>query len=258
MGRGLLFVIFLSLPCLVWAQDDEEEYRDTVITEIASDSTIALAPDDYEQEAPKPVAPELRVVPDSLVNNLKQTDTFAYANDPAYWNKTAEEEPQESSSFWEHFYAFFSGSTVRTITYIILGVILVLIIYRIIVVNNLFMTPASRRRRDATDDLVDDIEDNNLEAKIQDAIRERNYRAATRFMYLQALRFLQEKGWIHYHARGTNHEYLSQVQPYGVGKEFRFLTHVYEYVWYGEFALSEDQFNRVYQNFQQFYNAVKP
>ncbi len=68
--------------------------------------------------------------------------------------------------FWDYFYEFFSGSAVRTITYIILGVILVLIIYRIIVVNNLFMTASSRRRKKGTEELeIAEIDDNNLDRK---------------------------------------------------------------------------------------------
>lgn len=239
---------------------------DTLAAHPVEDSvTTMIDVDDYEQ--PKadltPVAPALRRVPDSLVNRLKQTDTFAYANDPEYWTREPKEtqEPtrkKRSKSFWELFYDFFSGAVVRTITYIILGLILVWIIYRIVVVNNLFMTASSRRRTEITAGVEDEVEEGNLESKIQAAIRERNYRAAIRFMYLLSLRSLHEKGWIRYHAQGTNYEYLSQVQPYGVGNEFRFLTHVYEYVWYGEFALSEEQFGKVNQQFQQFFNAVKP
>jgi hypothetical protein len=32
---------------------------------------------------------------------------------------------------------------------------------------------------------------------------------------------------------------------------------VYEYVWYGEFTLSDDQFGKVQQNFQHFFNTIR-
>lgn len=258
IGRVFLYMAFLWMPCMALAQD-EEPVVDTVILGVEEGTVVApVESDDPKQEDLTPAEPELRIVPDSSVNKLKRDKAFAYANDSAYWTKKAKEPQKRGKGFWDYFYEFFSGSGVRTVTYIILGVIFVLIIYRIIVVNNLFMTAASRRRKEGTEELEIEIDDNNLDAKIQTAIQERNFRAAIRFMYLKSLRSLNDKGWIRYHAQGTNNEYISQVHPYGVGNEFRFLTHVYEYVWYGEFALSEEQFNRVQQNFQHFFNAVRP
>lgn len=257
----LLYMVLLSMPFMAIAQD--EEVVDTAIIappEVMEDKIETTSTDDadYQQEAETPVQPELRTVPDSSVNRMKQEKPFAYANDPAYWTKAAKEDTDDEKGFWYHFYKFFSSSGVRTVTYIILGVILVLIIYRIIVVNNLFMTASSRRRKEVADESGTEIDDDNLDHKIQSAIQERNYRSAIRFMYLKSLRSLNDKGWIRYHAQATNNDYISQVHPYGIGNEFRFLTHVYEYVWYGEFALSEEQFSRVQQNFQHFFNAVKP
>ncbi|NII25730.1 DUF4129 domain-containing protein [Pseudoflavitalea sp. X16] len=267
-GRMLLYIFLLSMPYLVMAQDDEEEVTvDTMVSETPTgDRTITTIQEDtdYEQEKVKPAPPELRQVPDSAVNRMKQEEAFAYANDPEYWSKKkqAEEEEEDASDrrsgFWYNFYRFFADSTVRMIMYIILGVVFVLIIYRVIVVNNLYMTGASRRRKEEAITEEREIDDENLDQKIQSAIREGNYRSAIRFMYIKSLRSLHEKGWIRYHAQATNYEYINQVHPYGIGNEFRFLTHVYEYVWYGEFALSEDQFNRVQQNFQHFFNTVKP
>lgn len=258
IGSVFLYMAFLCMPCMAVAQD-EEPVVDTIVSGVEEESIVAPAEsEDYKQEEFTPAPPELRTVPDSSVNKLKRDEAFAYANDSAYWTKKAKEPEKRGKGFWDYFYDFFSGSAVRTITYIILGVIFVLIIYRIIVVNNLFMTAASRRRKEDPREFEIEIDDNNLDAKIQAAIQDRNFRAAIRFMYLKSLRSLNDKGWIRYHAQGTNNEYISQVHPYGVGNEFRFLTHVYEYVWYGEFALSEEQFNRVQQNFQHFFNAVKP
>lgn len=256
VSRIFIYILLLLMPAMAVAQDEEEV--------IAIDS-VAVAPDEdgYQEEEREiaPAPPELRSVPDTAVDRLKKDEAFVYANDPAYWTKTKEKEDDKprrrSKGFWDHFYEFFSGKTARTVIYIILGVILVLIIYRIAVVNNLFMTPASRKRIEDTEEPDTEIDDNNLEAKIRQAIQERNYRSATRFMYLKTLRSLNEKGWIRYHAQATNNEYITQVHHYGAGNEFRFLTHVYEYVWYGEFALTEEQFSKVQQNFQHFFNTAR-
>jgi hypothetical protein len=257
-SRIFIYILLLVMPAMAVAQDDEE-----VVT---VDSTVAPPEESSFQDEEKkviPADPELRSVPDTAVNRLKKDDAFAYANDSEYWTKAKKEEEEEdkprrrSKGFWDYVDDFFSDSTTRTVVYIILGVILVLIIYRIVVVNNLFMTPASRRRIEQTEEPETEIDDNNLDTKVRQAIQEKNYRLAIRFMYLKTLRSLNEKGWIRYHAQATNNEYISQVHHYGAGNEFRFLTHVYEYVWYGEFALTEEQFNKVQQNFQHFYNTAR-
>jgi hypothetical protein len=236
------------------AQDDEE---------VVADTSVVAAPEEgsYQDEEKEvvPVDPELRKVPDTTVNRFQKDEAFIYANDPAYWTKAEkkEEEEEDDRPGRNRVGDFLSDSTVRTIIYIILGVILVLIIYRIVVVNNLFMTPASRKRIEENEEPETEIDDNSLDTKVQKAILEKNYRLAIRFMYLKTLRSLNEKGWIRYHAQGTNNEYINQVHHYGAGNEFRFLTHVYEYVWYGEFALTEEQFNKVQQSFQHFYNTAR-
>lgn len=252
-SRILIYLLLLGMPAMAVAQDEEE-----VIT---VDSAVAPPEESSYQDEEKeivPAEPELRSVPDTAVNRLKKEEPFAYANDPDYWTKAKKkEEEEEDRPRRDPVGDFLSDSSVRTIIYIILGVILVLIIYRIVVVNNLFMTPASRKRIEESEEPQTEIDDNNLDTKVQQAIREKNYRLAIRFMYLKTLRSLNEKGWIRYHAQATNNEYINQVHHYGAGNEFRFLTHVYEYVWYGEFALTEEQFNKVQQNFQHFYNTAR-
>lgn len=256
-SRIFIYILLLVIPAMAVAQDEEE-----VIT--VDTAAAAVEESSYQDEEKEivPAEPELRSVPDTAVNRLKKEEAFAYANDPAYWTKAKKEEEDDEprrrgKGFWDYVADFFSDSTARTIIYIILGVILVLIIYRIVVVNNLFMTPTSRKRIEDTEEPATEIDDNNLDAKIQQAVQEKNYRLAIRFMYLKTLRSLNEKGWIRYHAQATNNEYINQVHHYGAGNEFRFLTHIYEYVWYGEFALTEEQFNKVQQNFQQFYNTAR-
>lgn len=256
-GRILLFLSVCCLPALTQAQD--EEMTDSVVVAPVTDTSIVDSDEEVAEEvAQLPVSPELRLVPDSVVKRIKGEKEFLYANDSTLWaKKEVKEASRRSKSLLDGFYDFFSGDTVRTITYIILGVLLVLLIYRIIVVNNLFMTRASQSRMDVDGESGSEIDDANLDARIQAAIAEKNYRPAVRYLFLKSLRGLNEKGWIRYNPQATNHEYISQVTPYGVGKEFGFLTYLYEYVWYGEFVLSDEQFNKVHQNFQQFYKNAR-
>lgn len=245
----ILYLCLFCLPVAAAAQDYEETVVDTVLPPPVAEV--------YEASPP-----ELRAVPDSTVERLKHDERFAYANDPEYWSKAKKQEEakqqdsERSKGFGSSVDKMLASDTASTIFYIVLGVICVLIIYRIVVVNNLYS--GSRRRKEDAEELPEsEIDDNNLDQRVQAAILANDYRLAVRYMYLKTLRALNDKGWIRYHAKATNNEYITQVHHYGVGNEFRFLTHVYEYVWYGEFALSVQQFERVQQDFNRFFNTAK-
>lgn len=200
--------------------------------------------------------PSVRKVSEKVVDSLKQDADFAYANDDSYLKQsTVEEKPR--SSFWDGFNSFFKGDTVRTITYILLIAFFLFVIYRIIIVNNLFLFTSSKKIRTDDGEEEEDILDENLDDKINKAIRDKDYRSAIRFQYLKGLRLLSDRGWIRYHAQSTNHDYVYQVSQHPVAGDFRFLTQVYDYVWYGEFALNDEQFTKLQTDFKRFYQVVK-
>jgi hypothetical protein len=200
--------------------------------------------------------PSVRTVSAKVVDSLKQDADFAYANDESYLKqKKVEEQPR--SSFWDGFNNFFKKDTVRTITYILLIAFFLFVIYRIIIVNNLFLFTSSKKIRTDDEQEDDAISDESLDDKINKAIRDKDYRSAIRYQYLKGLRMLSDRGWIRYHAQATNHDYVYQLSQHPVAGDFRFLTQVYDYVWYGEFALNDEQFTRLQTDFKRFYQVVK-
>lgn len=254
-------VAMLSCSPLIQAQDEPL----VVDTSVTVEAPVTATEEDYGDKIRTVLnnPPELRKVPDSMVNSLQKQKDFAYANDPEYWTREPERQAETRSgsngkSFWDYFNDFFSGKAIRTITYGILIAFFLFVIYRIIVVNKLFLFySGSKAKATATDEAID-IEDDNLDEKIQKAVAAKEHRVAVRFMYLKALRLLNDKQWIRYHADGTNHEYVSQMSGHKLATEFGFLTRVYDYMWYGEFTVTEEQFEIVQKNFSHFYNAVNP
>jgi hypothetical protein len=260
------------LACLqpVQAQDD----YDTVSTEVEAPPVDVN--DNYREKiGTLPLPPEYRSVPDSTVGRYKKEDDFAYANDPDYWNNEREQalkrkreqerrerEEQDAQArgykkgFWDHFNDFFSGSTIRNITYVVLIAFFLFVIYRIVIVNKLFLFYSSKKATAEVSGEEVDIQDDNLDEKIRKAVAAKEYRPAVRFMYLKTLRLLNDRQWIRYHADATNYEYVTQMSQHKQGNDFGFLTRIYDYVWYGEFTLTEDQFEIVHKNFSHFYNAL--
>lgn len=93
-------------------------------------------------------------------------------------------------------------------------------------------------------DLPENIEGINLSGLVEKAIDEKNYRLAVRYTFLMALQSLSKKDLIHWQPAKTNHDYLNELHGKTFYKEFSSLSHVFEYVWYGELAAKEDLYER--------------
>lgn len=247
---GLLFFFFVCTP--LQAQEDQ---ADTLI-EVAEPPVQSFDEDDDYNNANQALPPELRKVPDSTVRRLKRDKAFAYANDDAYLEKEEQGKERETST-WDGAYKFFSSDAVRVLMYILLGMFLIFVIYRIIVVNNLYFVSSRKKLIHDDDGGEEDISDENIDEKIRKAAGAEDYRTAIRYSYIKGLRLLNDKGWIRMHAQATNHDYIYQVSKYPVAGDFNFLTRVYDYVWYGEFAVNNEQYARLQTDFQKFYLAIK-
>ncbi|SDB45484.1 hypothetical protein SAMN03097699_1450 [Flavobacteriaceae bacterium MAR_2010_188] len=84
----------------------------------------------------------------------------------------------------------------------------------------------------------------DFESLIEDAVSQQNYRLATRYMYLKSLKKLASKNIIEWHYDKTNSEYLNEIANAETKKIFKRISYIYDYVWYGEFAVDEEMFKQ--------------
>jgi hypothetical protein len=263
-------VTLLACSPLIQAQTDTGRYQEVI--EAPQEETTDQPETKIGTTLPPP--PEYRAVPDSTVRRFKNEKDFEYANDPAYWNieqeqalkRKREQEQREQElkaerqeykkGFWDYFNNVFSSNAIRIITYIALSMFFLFVIYRIMVVNKLFLFYHSKKAKVSDGGEVVDIEKDNLDEKIRKAAQAGDHRQAVRFMYLKTLQLLNDRQWIKYHVDATNYEYVIQMSKHKLGNDFSFLTRIYDYVWYGEFALTNEQYDIVSNNFSHFYNAA--
>ena len=253
----LCFAALLCCTSLVHAQDEEPPVVDTVVAPVEEVPPVTYNDDFSKKIGTVEQIPVFRQVPDTAIQGLKNRKEFSYANDPNFWKPEPQVQKTSGKGFWDYFYDFFSSDGVRIIAYFLLISFFVYVIYRIIVVNKLYLFYNSKKAKTVAAGEPSDIQDINLDEKIQQALAAKDHRMAVRYMYLKALKLLNEKQWIRYHADGTNYEYVNQMSGRKQANEFGYLTRIYDYVWYGEFAVTQEQFDIVYKNFSHFYNAVK-
>lgn len=103
---------------------------------------------------------------------------------------------------------------------------------------------------------VEDINQFDFELSIRDAIENRNYRLATRLLYLHCLKQLSDKGYIDWQINKTNTDYINEVSGKPWQSLFKNLTYNFEYIWYGEMNLPNEQFQDLRVQFQQFNNQL--
>ena len=82
-----------------------------------------------------------------------------------------------------------------------------------------------------------------------------NYRMAVRYLYLQLLVLLAEKGYVVMGTEKTNYQYAAELRNArpGLDRPFAGLTYKYECIWYGEYMIT----HAMYQSLQQSFTAFK-
>jgi hypothetical protein len=199
-------------------------------------------------------AVSLRTVPDSVIAAYKKDRRFAYANDPAYWRR----QPEEPNKAAEWLGRLLTSAGFRYFILIALGGLLLFVIIRVMSENNLQVFYRRRTRKKGSGDGPDEAPvEEDLDERLQHYLGMGDHRQAVRYLYLRSLHGLNHRGLITQTLQATNHEYLRQLSGTAQERPFSFLTTAYEKVWYGEFALGETQFQRLYQHFVDFDKTVQ-
>jgi hypothetical protein len=104
----------------------------------------------------------------------------------------------------------------------------------------------------AFSDLPEDLESVNIDKLINDALAAGNYRLAIRWCFLKSLQLLNHRKHIVWQPSKTNIDYQHELKSAGLREEFRKLSYVFEYVWYGEMATNEGVFASYRKQADQF------
>ncbi|GGI57205.1 hypothetical protein [Winogradskyella haliclonae] len=143
----------------------------------------------------------------------------------------------------------------KTLEYIIYGLLGCGVLYLLIKfllenpVSSVFKT--ENKTIDGFNYIEENIETIDFDTLISNALKENNFRLATRYMYLKSLKALSAKGVIEWHFDKTNNDYLREIKDNQVKSLFKRASYIYDYVWYGEFPINETDFNQNKNDFNQ-------
>lgn len=96
-----------------------------------------------------------------------------------------------------------------------------------------------------------DITTTNFDELIAFNIQEKEYRIAIRLYYLWLLQLLQNENKIVWNAQKTNADYLYEIKDLEDKAIFSYLSYLYNTIWYGEYQVSESDFFKAKQSFDE-------
>jgi hypothetical protein len=229
----LLFILFIQGLETGFAQSGE----DSIVKIKVNDSPNIHFPGD-----------PLREVSQRQLNSYLKSTDYAYANDPSYWHREESPKPGILTKL-------FNGRIFQWIIFTLIGGILLYGIFQLASENNLMWLnhrgKQSKSGKEPSAEAITDYE--NLIRKCQ---LEENYRLAVRYLYLRLIQKVHEKGVIQIRDSSTNSEIIRAFITHPGVDDFRYLAKAYEYVFYGDFFLSEDLFYKIKNRFDDFHQTL--
>ena len=149
----------------------------------------------------------------------------------------------------------------QTLEYIVYGLLGVIVLY--LLIKFLLENPVSSVFKTETAAIEgfsyveENIEQIDFENLISKALKEQNYRLATRYLYLKSLKSLANKQVIEWHYEKTNSDYLNEIKDSQLKTLFKRVSYIYDYVWYGEFPIDEESFNKNKDDFNQLIKTTQ-
>ncbi|MBX2897320.1 MAG: DUF4129 domain-containing protein [Cyclobacteriaceae bacterium] len=260
-------IIFLMLAFSAAAQIPA--MPDTTVA--IPDSTEVEIPDSLnieyydDEEVPDYAGPADTVAVNALKFSSQRLDSLKADDDLQYTQP-----PTVAESIWQRikrwlawlFQSLFYKTTTtdlgRFIMYSLILVAIIIIVMTLLRVNafKVFYSGADASKP-AYSVFHENIHEMNFEQLIQEATDKKEYRLATRLVFLYALKLLADKHLIDFTPGKTNHDYVEELKTGDVKTGLNELSFYFEYAWYGNFSITESQFQQVKQTFSFWKEKVQ-
>ena len=149
------------------------------------------------------------------------------------------------------------GYTVNTIAVILILLVIFLIVKAIL---NKEGTWIFGSKSDTSLIRYDEIEKNlhlvDFEKLIKDSINSGEHRLSIRYYYLFLLKKMSEKQLIEWDVEKTNSDYIYEIKSPQLKANFEYLSYLYNYIWYGEFDLSLQEFEKAKKAFDTTIQSI--
>ena len=105
-------------------------------------------------------------------------------------------------------------------------------------------------------DIEKDIHQTDFSALVEDALLKDDYRLAIRYYYLMSLKKLAKNEIIDWDSEKTNYDYYQEIKKEEIKKQFKYISYLYDYCWYGEFEIEKQEFNTSEKAFKKLFKLL--
>lgn len=227
-------------------EEENEDDRDVAVEDVKEERFIPVDERDSLQITD-------RKLPADYTRELAKDNDFWYANADIKKKKSEIKEEEYSDVDYT---PVMQRTWVQTLLWIIIvaGFVGALIFYLADSNVGLFrkrIVPLSTGNEEAGD-IPEDIFAINYQKEIDKAVAAGNFRLAVRIMFLRLLRKLSDRQLIQYKQDKTNLDYLMELSTKTWYPVFFRLTRHFEYSWYGHFEVTEDAYQIMAKEFNEF------
>ncbi|WP_417431014.1 DUF4129 domain-containing protein [Halpernia sp.] len=115
--------------------------------------------------------------------------------------------------------------------------------------GNFFFGKKNKKLAPNSGEIIDNIHEINFPELIQKFEIEKNFRSAIRYRFLSVLKSLSDKNKIIWMPEKTNQDYVSELKDETSKNQFLELAYIFDYVWYGEFSISQNDYEYYKEKF---------
>ncbi|NIJ44200.1 flagellar biogenesis protein FliO [Wenyingzhuangia heitensis] len=104
---------------------------------------------------------------------------------------------------------------------------------------------------------IEEIELSDFNLLVKESVDNNNYRLAVKYYYLWVLQKLSEQEIIELSNLKTNSDYQLETENTPYFQNFKSVSYYYNYIWYGEFMIDKEAFEKIESSYQQLLNQLK-
>ncbi len=264
--RKIIYISFFLFSFLSAARAQKKViYEDTSLlqkeeTYTAPDETVVM--DSGINEVNQLIAEDTKAdtvlyqnnlrLPYDSIRNWGNKKEYAYSKylDSLLKNKKKEVTETKRSASPGFLNSILNSGIVSVLLWAVVISFVLFIIYRLFLADGVF-----QRRSKSVKDTAGTVEEelitkeSNFDGLIRQALQNGNYRLAVRYQYLRTLHLLAGKNFVELSPDKTNFQYVREISNRQYQEDFAGLTLNYEYVWYGEFAIEKNLYQKIETNF---------
>ncbi len=258
--RGLLIIFLLNIFIPSSAQFEATILEDDSLSNI--DNNYTEIPEYGSSIEDK--APDFRIPSEKKIEEFQNDKRFQYET-PDY--KTYSKLFYKLIVLLDRINDFFDGVNRITpngflVTVLkIIGIIAVISIIVLIILKlkgRKFRSKFGKKKLDTPpiDIYSENVHEMDFNTLIENALKNKDYRLVIRFMYLKNLKKLTDNGIINWSINKTNYSYQHEINDQNLRSRFLDTTIIFDYVWYGEFPINENNFSKACDELNQFNKMI--